>query len=321
MPNLNELAIFGAVAARCSFTEGARALRLPKATVSRRVRALEARLGIRLLQRTTRRVTVTEAGEALLKRWRLIEEHLEEADVAIGRLRGAPRGLLRVAAGSTLMAEWIAPLAALFLSRHAAVRMELLSVSDPVGQVGRGVDLAIAHAHPTDSTRVTRLLARVPTGLYASRDYLGQHQAPATPQDLADHPALLLTLSPGTPREWRLRRGRRQVAVPIVPRLIGNDMGPLLAALRAGAGVLAAPRVTVADLVASGRLVRVLPEWTPPPLEVRVVFPSRSGLPPRTRLFIDLLVEQGATVFPTEAAGIAPGTSPAAPGGQGPSQA
>jgi DNA-binding transcriptional LysR family regulator len=144
--DLNELAVFGAVAGRRSFSAGARALQLPKATVSRKVRSLEARLGVRLLQRTTRRVTVTEAGEALLLRWRVIEEQLEDADAALGRLHVAPRGLLRVAAGPTLVAEWLAPLAALFLSRHADVRMELLSVSEPVEQVGRGADLAIAHA-------------------------------------------------------------------------------------------------------------------------------------------------------------------------------
>jgi DNA-binding transcriptional LysR family regulator len=297
IPDLNELAIFGAVAERCSFTDGARALQLPKASVSRRVRSLEARLGIRLLQRTTRRVTVTEAGEALLKRWHLIEQQLEEADVAIGRLRGTPRGLLRVAAGSTLMAEWIAPLAALFLARHPTVRVELLSVGDPVGMVGRGADLAIAHAHKEDSSRVTRLLAKAPTGLYASRNYLARHGTPETPEALVDHVALWLGLGPGVPRDWRLWRGRRQVTVPLAPRLIANDLRPLLAALQAGTGVLAAPAVTVADLVASGQVLRLFPDWSLPSLEVRAVFPSRTGLSPRTRLFLDLLVEHGAALF------------------------
>ena len=306
VPDLNELAVFGAVAGRRSFSGGARALRLPKATVSRKVRSLEARLGVRLLQRTTRRVTVTEAGEALLLRWRLIEEQLEDADAALGRLHGAPRGLLRVAAGPTLMGDWVAPLAALFLSRYADVRMELLSVSEPVEQVGRGADLAIAHAPQVDSTRVTRLLAAPPTGLYASRDYLDGHGVPASPEALADHDALLLALSPSAPREWRLRRGRREVVIPLTPRLMGNDLRPLLASLHAGAGVLAAPCALLDGLEAAGQVVRVLPEWSPPPLELRVVFPSRSGLSPRVRLFIDLLVERGATLFPPEPRAPAP---------------
>jgi DNA-binding transcriptional LysR family regulator len=148
---------------------------------------------------------------------------------------------------------------------------------------------------------VTRLLASPPTGLYASRDYLDGRGVPATPEALADHDALLLALSPSAPREWRLKRGRREVVLPLSPRLVGNDLRPLLAALHAGAGVLAAPQATVADLVAAGQVVRVLPEWSPPPLELRVVFPSRSGLSPRVRLFIDLLAERGATLFPPEA--------------------
>jgi LysR family transcriptional regulator for bpeEF and oprC len=298
VPDLNELAVFGAVAERRSFSGAARSLRLPKATVSRKVRSLETRLGVRLLQRTTRRVTVTEAGEALLLRWRLIEEQLEDADAALGRLQVAPRGLLRVAAGPTLMADWVAPLAALFLSRHPDVRIELLSVSEPVDQVGRGADLAIAHAPQVDSSRVTRLLAAPPTGLYASRDYLDAHGLPATPEALAGHDALLLALSPSAPREWRLRRGRREVVLPLSPRLAGNDLRPLLAARHAGAGVLAVPSALMDRLAAAGQVVRVLPEWSPPPLELRVVFPSRSGLAPRVRLFIDLLIERGATLFP-----------------------
>ena len=296
IPDLNELAVFGAVAARRSFTGGSRLLGVPKATVSRKVRDLEARLGVRLLQRTTRRVTLTEAGEALQARWRLIEEQLEDADAAVGRLRGTPRGLLRVAAPPTLMAEWVAPLAAHFLARHPDVRIELIARSEPVDLVGRGADLAVTHGAQADSTRVTRLLAGLPTALYGNRVALGRRGAPATPEGLADHPTLFFAVSPLAAREWPLTRGRRQVTVPLSPRLVANDLRPLLAALRTGTGLLLAPRLTVAAALAAGEVERVLPEWTPPPLELRVVFPSRSGLPPRVRLFVDLLAERGAAL-------------------------
>lgn len=300
--DLNELAVFGAVARRRSFTGGARALRLPKATVSRKVRALEARLGVRLLQRTTRTVSLTEAGEALLARWRLIEEQLDDADAAVGRLRGTPRGLLRVAAPPTLMAEWVAPLAAQFLARHPDVRIELLSRSEPVELLGRGADLAVTHGAQHDSSQLTRLLGSIPTGLFAAPVYLARRGAPATPEALADHAAIFLAPSPLTPREWRLRRGRREVAVPLSPRLTANDLRPLIAGVQAGAGVLVAPRLVLAAALAAGGVVRVLPDWSPPPLEVRVVFPSRSGLPPRVRLFIDLLAERGAALEATASA-------------------
>jgi DNA-binding transcriptional LysR family regulator len=296
--DLNELAIFGAVAARRSFTGGARALRVPKATVSRKIRALEARFDVRLLQRTTRKVTLTEAGEALLARWRLIEEQLADADAAVGRLRGTPRGLLRVAASPTLLTEWIAPLAAQFLARHPDVRIELVSSGEPIRLVGRGADLAVTHAPQADSSQVTRLLAALPTGLYAARAYLARRGTPASPEALADHASLYLSVDPLAPREWRLRRGRREVAVPVTPRLQANDLRPLVVALRSGAGLLSAPRVAVAAALASGEVAPVLPEWSTPPLDVRVVFPSRSGLPPRVRLFIDLLAERAAAMAP-----------------------
>jgi DNA-binding transcriptional LysR family regulator len=294
--DLNELAVFGAVASRRSFTGGARALRVPKATVSRKVRTLEARLGVRLLQRTTRKVTLTEAGEALLTRWRLIEEQLADADAAVGRLRGSPRGLLRVAAAPTLLTEWIAPLAAQFLSRHPDVRIELVSSGEPMRLVGRGADLAVTHAPQADSSQVTRLLAALPTGLYAARAYLARRGMPATPEALADQASLFLSVDPLAPREWQLRRGRREVAVPLTPRLQANDLRPLVVALQSGAGLLSAPRVAVAAALAAGEVVPVLPDWSTPPLELRVVFPSRSGLPPRVRLFIDLLAERAAAL-------------------------
>jgi DNA-binding transcriptional LysR family regulator len=296
LPDLNELAVFGAVAERRSFTGGSRQLRLPKATVSRKVRGLEERLGVRLLHRTTRKVTLTEAGEALLARWQLIAEQLDHADAEVGRLRGTPRGLLRVAAPPTLMAEWVAPLAAQFLARYPSVRIELLARSEAVELVGRGADLAVTHGPQRDSTQVTRLLGTLPTGLYAARAYLARQGAPATPEALADHPTLFFEGSPLAPREWRLRRGRREVTVPLSPRLTANDLRPLLAGLRAGTGVLLAPRLSVAAVLAAGEAAPVLPDWSPPPLELRVVFPSRRGLAPRVRLFVDLLAERGAAL-------------------------
>jgi DNA-binding transcriptional LysR family regulator len=301
--DLNELAVFGAVATRRSFTGGARILRAPKATVSRKVRALESRLGVQLLQRTTRKVTLTEAGEALLVRWRLIEEQLEDADAAVGRLRGTPRGLLRVAAPPTLMAEWLAPLAAQFLARHPGVRIELLTRSEPVELVGRGADLAVTHGPQVDSSQVTRLVGELPTSVYAARTYLARHPAPQVPQELADHATLFLAPSPLVPREWRLRHGRREVVVPLAPRLVANDLRPLLAGLRAGTGLLVAPHLSVAAALAAEEVVPVLPGWKPPPLEFRVVFSTRLAIPPRVRLFIDLLAERGAALSASQAAG------------------
>jgi DNA-binding transcriptional LysR family regulator len=299
--DLNDLAVFGAVAARRSFTGGARVLRAPKATVSRKVRALETRLGVQLLNRTTRKVNLTEAGEALLARWRLIEEHLEDAEAVVGRMRGTPRGMLRVAAPPTLMAEWLAPLAAQFLARHPDVRIELVTRSEPVELVGRGVDLAVTHGPQADSSQVARLIATLPTSLYAARTYLARNGTPLTPADLAEHASLFLASSPLVPREWRLRHGGRDVTVPLTPRLIANDLRPLLAGLRSGTGLLVSPHLSVAASLAAGEVVAVLPGWAPPPLEFRVVFSTRHAVLPRVRLFIDLLAERGEALAASQA--------------------
>jgi len=248
LPNLNELAVFGAVAGRRSFTGGARQLRLPKATVSRKVRGLEERLGVRLLQRTTRKVTLTEAGEALLARWQLIEEQLEQADAEVGRLRGTPRGLLRVAAPPTLMAEWVAPLAAQFLARHPGVRIELLARSEAVELVGRGADLAVTHGPQRDSTQVTRLLGTLPTGLYAARAYLARQGAPATPEALSEHATLFFASSPITLATWQRISLARSTPCPPTPTISMFVVPSFISFLpcagrRAGARAAAAPRV------------------------------------------------------------------------------
>jgi DNA-binding transcriptional LysR family regulator len=187
-------------------------------------------------------------------------------------------------------------LAAQFLSRHPDVRIELVSSGEPMRLVGRGADLAVTHAPRADSSQVTRLLAALPTGLYGARAYLARRGTPATPDALADQASLFLSVDPLAPLEWRLRRGRREVAVPLTPRLQANDLRPLVVALQSGAGLLSAPRLAVAAALAAGEVVPVLPDWSMPPLELRVVFPSRSGLPPRVRLFIDLLAERAAAL-------------------------
>jgi DNA-binding transcriptional LysR family regulator len=209
------------------------------------------------------------------------------------------------------MAEWVAPLAARFLARHPDVRVELVARSEAVELLGRGADLAVTHGPQADSSQATRLLGTLPTGLYAARTWLARHGPPARPEALSDQPTLFFAASPLAPREWRLGRGRRVVTVPLTPRLTANDLRPLLAGLRTGTGVLLAPRLSVEGLLAAGEVAPVLPEWSPSPLELRVVFPSRRALPPRVRLFVDLLAERAAPLVARAGAPPAPPGSPA----------
>jgi DNA-binding transcriptional LysR family regulator len=292
-PDLNEMRVFGAVATRRSFVGAARALGMPKATVSRKVKALEDRLGVRLLQRTTRRVSVTEVGSAFLERCQRIEEEIADAQAVVGLFGGRPRGTLRVTAPYTVTREFLAPILPEFLSRYPEVRVLLMLRNEPLDLVGRGVDVALWPWALGDTSYATRLIARAQPSFFASPDYLRRRGRPARPEDLSSHDVLLYVGGGGTTRhEWTLHRGGRTVTVPVNPLLACNDLAPLRAAAVAGSGILLAPEVTVPEALRRKELVPVLPEWAGPVTEVRAVFPSRSGLAPKVRAFVDFLVER-----------------------------
>lgn len=291
--DLNDLGVFGAVASRRSFAAAAAALGVPKATVSRKVKALEEQLGLRLLERTTRRVAVTEAGAALLERWRRIEAEALEARALVERFGAGPAGTLRVTAPFTLGREYLAPLLPEFLARHPALRVVLVLQNAPDDLIASGLDVAIWPWPLAESSYATRVVARTRQAVWASPVYLSRRGTPRRPADLADHDALLYVGGGGPPRhEWTLRQGARTETVAVRPLLACNDLAPLRAAARGGSGLLLADPTTVAEPVASGELVPVLPGWQGPAVEVRAVFPSRAGLSPKVRALVDFLVER-----------------------------
>jgi DNA-binding transcriptional LysR family regulator len=210
--DLNELRVFGAVASRRSFVAAARALRIPTTTVSRKVKALEERLGVRLLQRTTRRVSPTEVGGALLERWTRIEEEIDDARALVGNFGSRPRGTLRVTAPYTLGREFLAPLLPGFLSRFPDLRVVLLLRNEPQDLVERGVDVAVWPWMPRTGDYATRLVLRRSPAFYASPAYVKRRGRPNTPEELSDHDLLLYVGGPESPRhEWTLHRGERSV--------------------------------------------------------------------------------------------------------------
>lgn len=293
MKDLNEMLIFSAVATRGSFIATSRALGIPKATVSRKVQDLENRLGVRLMQRTTRRITLTEAGKAFHDHCLRIEAEVEDAEVAVSRIRGTPRGLLRVSAPFTLAHVVLVPVLPEFLARHPDVTVALTLRNDLQDLIKQGTDVALTALPLPDSSYSARMLARVPMRLYASPGYLKRSGTPATPGDLARHAALVFSplTRPGSV-SWTLESRGRQVEVPLRPVLLANDATPIQAALLAGSGIALAAETMARSDVAAGRLQPVLPEWSGPTLEVRAVYASRRGLLPRVRLFLDFLAER-----------------------------
>lgn len=294
-PDRNDMRIFAAVGSRRSFTAAGAELRIGKATVSRRIRELERRLGVRLLQRTTRKVSLTDAGRAFLEHCLRIEEEVSDAEAAVRRLGSGPRGTLRVSAPFSLARALLLPFLPDFLRMYPEVRVALTLRNEPEDLVGRGAEVALTPWPLPPTRHATRLLGTMVPRLYASPAYLERRGRPATPHDLTNHPTLLYAGGGGSPRlEWSLTSGHRTDSVRLFPALVSNDYGPLHAAALAGVGIVGSTRFLAEDAVRSGALVPVLPEWTFAPMEVRAVFPGRSGLFPRARAFIDLLLARAS---------------------------
>ena len=297
-PDLNDMRVFAAVGARRSFTGAGKFLGLPKATVSRRITALEKRLGVRLLLRSTRKVSLTDAGRAFLERCLRIEDEISDAEAAVRRLGSGPRGTLRVSAPFTLARVLLLPFLPEFLRTYPEVRVALTLKNEPEDLVGRGAEVALSPWPLPPSRHSTRLLGAMQTRIFASPGYLERKGRPEAPHDLSGHPTLVYSGGGGPARHsWTIASGPRTETVPLFPALVANDHAPLHAAALAGVGVLMSTRLLVEDALRSGALVPVLPEWTGPAIEVRVVFPGRSSLFPRSRAFIDLLVARAGPLM------------------------
>jgi DNA-binding transcriptional LysR family regulator len=290
MIDLNELVIFTKVVEAGTFSGAARALGLPKSTVSRKITQLETRLGSRLLNRTTRSVKLTEVGAAHYERCARIVAEAEEAERELSRMQERPRGVLRVSApvdyGATL-----GPLVAAYLAEHAEVSVALDLSNRFVDLVEEGYDLAIRAGRLDDSSLVARQLG---TGLLvacASPAYLARHGTPNRPEQLEAHACILYgshthrqTLRFGTPA--------RSVSISLVPRLAVNNMTAVRDAAMAGLGVAIAPWAACREALQGGALVRLLEDWPLDSGGIYAVYPSPRHLTPKVRSFIDFLVAQ-----------------------------
>ncbi len=282
-----ELALFVRVAETGSFSRAGREVGMPQPTVSRLIGALEARLGVKLLMRTTRRVAPTEAGAALLQRARTVLSDLEEAE---GAARGADSftGLLRVATPVTFGAREIAPLMGPFLDAHPALRLELLMADRRVDLLDEGVDLAIRLGPLEDSSFVSRRLASAPRYLVASPAYVSRRGAPTRPAELQAHD-IVLGRSPGMD-VWSLRDANGgENSIKVTGRIVATATEGLLAAAVAGLGIAAMSLFACRAELARGELVRVLEQHLLSPVDVHAVFPAGRRPPAKARAFVDHL--------------------------------
>jgi DNA-binding transcriptional LysR family regulator len=286
--------VFTEVVNAGGITAAAARLGLRKSTVSRRLAALEERLGTRLLERTTRRLRLTEPGREYHAHCARLVAEAHAVNRAMSESRGTPRGTLRVATFS-LLGEFLTPIIAEFLLRHTQVRVEVSLAPSHVDLLAGDHDLAVRTGPLVDSSMVARRLGHMRTGYYASPAYLGRRGAPRSPEQLADHECVLVA-EPGTQEVWFFADARGSRTVPVKGRLQVPSVRAGLAAARAGLGLVRLPAVLAAEDVRTGVLVPVLEAVTPPGLPIYAVHPSSRQVPSKVRAFLDALTRGSATL-------------------------
>ena len=283
---LDDLGVFVAVVDAGGFSAAARVIGARKAHVSRRVQELERRLGVRLLERTTRTVHLTEAGTAYYDRAARAVSLALEARAAVDAGRHEPMGLLRVTTTELLADLVLRPVVLGYLRKHPKVSVELDVTSRSIDIVRDGFDLALRVGVPSDSSLVGRVIGKGRAVCVASPAYLSAVAVPVAPKDLERLDAVTIA---GGASEWAFQRRGRKLMVR--PRVRFSTPSYTLAreAIVAGLGIGRLPTYFVADDLAAGRLALVLEPWTPPEVSVTAVYPSRGLVAPKTRAFVDAL--------------------------------
>lgn len=286
---LEELTAFVAVAETGSFVTAARSVGRDASVLSRRVSQLEERLGVRLLSRTTRRVTLTEVGAAYRQRVQALLDELASANREASDLAASPQGLVRVSIPISFGRQWIAPLLPAFMARHPQIRIDLRLTDRFVDVVAEGLDVAIrvAAGAPRDSSLTTRKIAAYRNLLVAAPGYLDVHGTPETPADLANHVCLGFTGYAAWP-DWPLMRNGKRATVRPTCALIADHSEVLLTAAIEGAGITFTADWLAGPALRAGTLVEILPGWGGKANGgVYAILPPGRLVPAKTRLFVD----------------------------------
>ena len=287
--DLNEIVVFAKVVETRSFTAAAQQLGLPKSTVSRKIAQLEERLAARLIQRTTRKLSLTEIGQAYYERCARIVSDIQSAEQVVTDMQSTPRGLLKITAPIDLGAFRLGAVTAEFCASHPDIYVHLDLSDRVVDLVEEGMDLALRFGPLGESSLVARRLAHITMRLYASPDYLARRPPPNEPDDLADHD-LIGFLPRARFSTWSLVGPDDQTTelVP-VPRMTSNNLLAVREAAIAGAGIALLPSFAVSCPV-KVPLIPVLPSWRTPTAELFAVYPSTRNLSPKVRAYLDFVV-------------------------------
>lgn len=284
MDRLDELAIFVAVVQHGSLAAAGRKLRRSAPAVTRAIASLEQRFGARLVERTTRRLAPTEAGLRLAERAHLLLTDYQAAvlDTADTQLTG----LLRITSPVQFGRKHVAPVVMAFLDRYPQMQIEMVLNDRNLDLIDEGLDVAVRIGHLQDSSRVARRLGQVSRVTVASSDYLARRGEPQEPAQLAEHDTIVGTQRASL-REWRFGPQENGERVRLTPRLLLNDVETQLLAVRAGKGIARLLSYQVADDLAAGTLVRLLPAFEPLPMPVQLVAQNMQRMPLKVRTFWD----------------------------------
>ncbi|OZI61175.1 LysR family transcriptional regulator [Bordetella genomosp. 11] len=290
---LNGMGVLAAVVKGGSFAAAAEALDMTPSGVSRAIARLEGRLDIRVFERTTRSVSLTEEGRRFYEQIAPLLAGLEEAAGSASEGRTSVRGRLRVNVDPFFSRLILGPMLGSFLRKHPDLRLDLITREEPGDMVAEGFDLSIRFGEPISSSLISRRLLETRILTVASPAYLKAHGKPATPRELQSKGHTCIQYrDPQTARpfNWDFKRGRKQVSLRLDGPLLVNDVGTMHGACLAGFGVAQVMELGVEHLLAEGRLVNVLPDWSDERFPLYAFYPSRSHLPAKTRAFLDFVL-------------------------------
>lgn len=292
MMNLNDMLLFAKVAELQGISAAARALGLPKSSVSRRVSALEDALGAALLERTTRIVKLTEFGQVFLQHCIRVAEEAEDAQAAAHQLTSSPRGPLRVSASAAIGHYLVGPHLGDFMAQYPEVEVQLVLNNRRVDLIAEGFDLAVRVGRLDDSSLISRRLGGARAILCAAPSYISQHGTPKRPEDLQEQTLLAMSDSNNT-TTWRLENTAGEArAINVRPRHCVNDFTVLRSMAEAGAGIAIAPAYIVRQSIAEHRMQQILPDWRSPLIDYYLLYPSRRGLTRKAEAWIDFFTQR-----------------------------
>jgi DNA-binding transcriptional LysR family regulator len=291
--DMDDIRAFQTVGLLLNFSAAARVLGVGKAAISRSIQRLEGALHVRLFERTTREVALTDAGRTLLHQFGEVLARMEEVIDLAASLSAHPRGRLKLTAGIGFGAEVLTELLPDFTLAYPDIAVALDLTSRTVDLIGEQVDLAFRMGPLLDSNLTATRLGAIGCQLCAAPAYLQRRRAPRSPADLGDHDLLAIPRPNGLPRRWTVQdEAGNQSFIDVMPRLTANDPHAIARMVVNGAGIATIANYAAVPEIERGRLVRVLPEWSVPPVEVNLVMPAGRERSPATRAFVAFIRER-----------------------------